>query len=108
LSTFFHRQSATEIIVHVRVTPKSAKDRIDGVEVRDDGKAYLRVRVRAVSEDGKANRAVEKLIASFMEIAPGSVMVLSGETSRMKTLSLAGDVAGMEGRLAALCVQSGN
>jgi uncharacterized protein len=105
LTPFFHRKSATEIIAHVRVTPKSAKDMVDGVEVRDDGKAYLRICVRAVPEDGKANKAVEKLVAKFLDVAAGSVTVLSGGTSRMKMLSLKGDVQAMEDRFASLCTQ---
>ncbi|AKI02981.1 putative ACR, YggU family [Hoeflea sp. IMCC20628] len=51
----------------------------------------LKARVRAVPENGKANRAIEKLIAKRLKIAKSKVRVISGDTSRNKTLRIDGD-----------------
>lgn len=51
----------------------------------------LKARVRAMAEKSKANRALEKLIAKRLKIAKSSVRVISGETSRSKTLRIEGD-----------------
>lgn len=63
----------------------------------------LAVRVRAVPEKGLANRALEKLIARWLDVPASSVKVTTGETSRIKTVSITGD--DIEGRV--LAAQAG-
>jgi uncharacterized protein YggU (UPF0235/DUF167 family) len=75
-----------------RVTPRSAREGVEGVAKNAEGPA-LRVRVRAVAEDGRANRAVEAVVAEWLGVAKSSVTVVSGAKSRIKTLAVAGDVA---------------
>ncbi len=82
------------IELHVRLTPKSAHDRVDGVELRGD-LPFLKVRVRAVPEDGKANVALEKLIADWVGLARGQVSLTAGHTARIKTIAVAGDPAAL-------------
>jgi len=53
----------------------------------------LKVRVRAVAEKNKANRALEKLIAKHLKIGKTAVRVISGETSRSKIIRVDGDPA---------------
>jgi len=47
--------------------------------------------VRAVAENNKANRAIEKLIAKRLRIGKTSVRVISGDTSRSKIIRIEGD-----------------
>jgi hypothetical protein len=77
----------------LRVTPNAGVTRIDGIEIRDDGSAMLRVRVTAVPDKGKANKAVIALIADRFAVAKSSVTLKSGESARLKLLHLAGDPA---------------
>lgn len=51
----------------------------------------LKARVRAVAENNKANRALEKLIAKKLKTAKTAVRVVSGETSRSKIIRVEGD-----------------
>jgi len=51
----------------------------------------LKARVRAVPENSKANRAIEKLIAKRLKIAKSTVRVISGDTSRNKTIRIDGE-----------------
>jgi uncharacterized protein YggU (UPF0235/DUF167 family) len=51
----------------------------------------LKVRVRAVAEKNKANRALEKLIAKRLKIGKTAVRVISGETSRSKIIRVEGE-----------------
>jgi len=46
--------------------------------------------VRAAPENNEANRALEALIAKAFGVAKGKVTMSRGETSRMKTLEIAG------------------
>ena len=68
----------------VRVTPNASLDRVEGMVGDDAGRTYLKVRVRAVPENGKANRAVEKLLAKTLGLPKSAVRVVTGETSRIK------------------------
>lgn len=88
------------VIVRFRLTPKSSKDAIDGLETTTDGPAF-KARVRAVPEDGAANSALEKLVAGWLEVPKSTVRLVSGGKSRVKSLAVDGDVHMLEGRLAA-------
>jgi uncharacterized protein len=77
----------------VNVTPKSGKDQVMGVSVADDGTCEVRVRVTAPPDNGKANKAVCKLMASTLGISKSAVTIKRGETSHHKMLELAMDPA---------------
>ena len=77
----------------VRLTPKAALDRLEGVETTADGRSHLKARVRAVPENGAANQALEKLLAKALGVPASAVSVVAGGTARLKTLRVAGDPA---------------
>jgi uncharacterized protein YggU (UPF0235/DUF167 family) len=77
----------------VRLTPKAAFDRLEGVETAADGRSHLKARVRAVPENGAANRALEKLIAKALGVPMSTVSVVAGGTARLKTVRISGDPA---------------
>ncbi len=99
------RQSATGVTVPVRLTPKSSRDEIAGVE-EFDGEAVLKARVRALPEDGRANAALEKLMAKWLGLPASSVEVVHGAKSRLKQVAIAGNALALAAliaeRLAAL------
>lgn len=90
-----YRLSPSGLSLFVRVTPNAGRDAIEGVELRDDGSAVLRVRVKAVPDKGKANAAVVALIAKALGVPKSAVSVVSGETARLKTLAVVGDGAAL-------------
>lgn len=92
------RAASGGILVRLRLTPKSSSDRIEGIMPTSEGPA-LKARVRAVPEDGKANAAAARLLAEWAGVAPGTVQLVSGATSRVKTFLIAGDAAGLSSRL---------
>lgn len=87
------------VIVRVRITPKSAKDVIDGVGETAEGPA-LKARVRAVPADGAANAAVMKLLADWLGVPKSSVKLAHGGKSRVKSVEITGNVKHIETRLA--------
>lgn len=99
------RGTETGVVIQVRLTPKSARDEISGVE-HFGGEAALKARVRALPEDGKANAALEKLVAKWLGVAPSCVKVAHGGKSRMKQVAVDGDAIALSAliasRLAAL------
>ena len=77
------RYSAQGISIALRVTPRGGREDIDGIETLANGRAVLKIRVRAIAEGGEANRAVTELLAK--------VRILSGVTSRLKQMAVDGD-----------------
>lgn len=92
---------ADGLLVSVRVTPKSARDGLEGVEHLSDGRAVVKARVRAVPEDGKANAALAKVLAAALGVPARDVRLESGATARLKTFLVSGDAAQLASRLAA-------
>jgi len=75
----------------VRLTPKSARDAIEGVEQLGDGRCVLKARVRAPASEGAANAALVKLVARALAVPPRDVVLAGGATARIKRLTIAGD-----------------
>jgi uncharacterized protein len=94
VSAFF-RERWDGIELLVRLTPKSSADRIEGIGELSDGRRHLKARVRAVPESGKANKALEKLIAEAFGVPHRDVAVTAGGTSRLKTVAITGDPAAL-------------
>lgn len=89
--TSFFRERDDGIELFARLTPRSAKDAVEGVEQTADGRCHLAARVRAVPEKGEANAALEKLLAAEFDIPRKSIKVVAGSTSRLKTIRITGN-----------------
>ena len=74
----------------VRLTPGAAVDRIDGWDVDADGRAVLKVRVRARPVEGEANAALIKLLAKALGVPKSAVSLDRGGQSRTKMISITG------------------
>lgn len=89
--------------VRVRLTPSSNADRIDGLGADSAGAPHVKARVRAVPEDGEANDALVELLADSLGVSKSAVRVERGQTTRVKTVYIAGVAAPeMEAWLAGL------
>lgn len=86
----------------VRLTPNGGRDAIDGAETNAAGETYLKARVTAVPEKGKANKALVELVAKRLGVAKSTVGIISGDTSRQKILRIDGDPEDLQHRLSAL------
>lgn len=88
-----YRPEAGAILLTVRLTPRAARDAIEGVGVLADGQAVALARVRAVPEDGAANRALVALLAKAFGRPKSAIKLTGGATARVKHLRIAGDPA---------------
>jgi uncharacterized protein YggU (UPF0235/DUF167 family) len=68
--------------IAVRVTPRASRN---GVEETAEG---LKVTVTTVPEDGKANKAVVKLVADALGVAKSRLTLLRGASGRDKLFRL--------------------
>jgi hypothetical protein len=79
------RQTSGGVLIALRAQPKASRDAVVGV-LGD----RLKVAVTAPPTGGKANQAIEKLLARELGLRRSAVNVVAGQTSRDKTLELAG------------------
>ena len=93
---------ADGVALDVRVTPRSERDAIEGVEYRADGRAVLKARVRAAPFEGGANDALRRLIARELRVAARQVEIASGANARLKRLRIVGDVQMLDATLGRL------
>ena len=74
--------------LRVRAQPGASKDAIEGPGADAAGQTFLKVRVRAVPEQGRANAAIEHLLAKALGLPKSAVSVEKGETQRIKTVRI--------------------
>lgn len=82
---------ADHVRLSIRLTPNGGRDAIEGVETDAAGDSYLKARVRAVPEGGKANKALVELVAKTFGLPKSAIRFVSGETARKKILRIDGD-----------------
>ena len=87
----FWKRTNDGVDLFLKVTPNASKDTVEGLVEDADGGRRLAVRVRAVPEKGKANSAVEKLLAKTLRVPKSSVSVVRGDTHRLKTVRISAD-----------------
>ncbi len=85
--------------MRIRLTPKAARSRIEGVGAGADGGAVLKVAVTAPPERGKANAAMITLLAKAWRLPKTSMAIAAGATARRKTLLVRGDGKALVARL---------
>lgn len=81
------------LIISVRLTPKSSRDAIEGLDILSDGREIVKARVRAIADQGKANAAALQLFSRAFDVASSKVKLVSGSTSRIKIIRIEGDGA---------------
>ncbi|VAW19115.1 hypothetical protein MNBD_ALPHA12-729 [hydrothermal vent metagenome] len=94
-----YRFDKSAIILFLRVTPNAGRNEIVGTQMRDDGRAVLRIRVSAVPDKGKANKAVIALLAKNLHLPKSAFSIVSGQTARLKTISITGEREEIAARL---------
>jgi hypothetical protein len=71
----------------IKVVPGASSDAVEWLE---EESLLVKVRVTVAPEKGKANKAVEKLLADRLGLPKGSVIITSGQTSQLKLVELTG------------------
>ncbi|MBU4421884.1 DUF167 domain-containing protein [Candidatus Parcubacteria bacterium] len=70
------------MLLNIKVIPNAKREQIKKTE------SGLRVYVNAPSEDGRANKAVIKLLARELDVAKNRIEIISGEKSREKLIKI--------------------
>lgn len=83
-----YRDTPEGVVISIRAQPKASRDAVIG-PIGD----AIKVAVSAAPEDGKANRAIEAVVAAWLGVSKSAVSVVSGHQSRSKVVRVAGVVA---------------
>jgi len=73
------------VTLDIAVKPRSSRERVGPIQGD-----RLCVAVNAPPVDGKANEAVVRVLAETLKVARSAVTIVRGETSRKKTVRIAG------------------
>lgn len=87
------------IALSILLQPRAADSRIVGVEAAADGARRLKARVTAPPSEGEANRALIRLLAKTLGVAPSRITIEQGAGDRRKLVAVAGDPAALEDKL---------
>jgi hypothetical protein len=71
--------------IRVKVVPRSSRNAVAG----KDGEVY-RIKIASPPVDGAANRSLIAFLAKKLGLPKRSIRIVSGETSRMKTVRITG------------------
>lgn len=82
---FFIKETATGVVFHIHVVPKSAKNEIAGVQ----GDA-VKLKINAPPVEGHANAACIKFLSEILGVRKNQVTIVSGHKSRKKTVAIEG------------------
>ncbi|MDP3097169.1 MAG: DUF167 domain-containing protein [Syntrophales bacterium] len=79
------RETETGVVFRIRVVPRAS--RREPVGIRDDA---LKLRITAPPVEGKANRECVRMLAELLGVKKTQVAIISGHTSRTKTVAVEG------------------
>ena len=88
-----YRVEPEAIVLTVRLTPHADRDAIAGVARLADGQVVAQARVRAVPEDGAANKALIALLSKIFRRPKSAIELIGGASARVKQLRIAGTPA---------------
>ena len=91
--------SAQGVRVLVRASPKSSRSGVAGLMPRPDGRAELKVGLRAPPEGGKANEELIGVLAEAWGLPRRSLTLAAGAADRRKVVLVAGEAVPLLARL---------
>jgi uncharacterized protein (TIGR00251 family) len=86
LESLCYEKSKNGIYLKVKVVPKSSKN-----EVLNLMGNRIRITVKAVPQDGKANLMLEEVVADFLGVKKSNCTVTAGRKTSLKTVFVATD-----------------
>jgi uncharacterized protein (TIGR00251 family) len=75
----------TKTVIRVKLLPKSSRNQVVGRE----GDLF-KVKVVAPPIEGKANKALVALLAGKLRVPKGAIEIISGKSSRLKSIRIDG------------------
>jgi uncharacterized protein len=96
----FLRRDGSDLLVAIRLTPRASRDAIGALWQDAQGQGWLQASVTAPPDKGRANAALIALLAKRFKVAQSSILLETGEVSRLKRLRILDCPAALEQQLA--------
>lgn len=77
--------SSGKTCFQVRLQPRASKNEVAGLL-----QGAVKIRLTSPPVDNRANRQLEKFLASILEVPRTSIEIVAGEKSRLKTVAVNG------------------
>ncbi|MBZ0217243.1 MAG: DUF167 family protein [Fimbriimonadaceae bacterium] len=90
------------LVLTIRLTPNGATDAVGECTTLADGMVVLKIRVRAVPEDNKANKAAIKLLAKILSWPRTDMSLVGGHKSRIKKILIEGNSEEIANKISAI------
>ena len=84
----FYEKKPGQLIINLKITTKTSKTQFI---LPENQAPWARLKISAVPEKGKANKAIVNFLGKSLKIAKSDIHILKGETSPLKTISINGD-----------------
>ena len=78
----------SEALVAIRLQPRASRDQVQGLR---DG--AIAIQLKAPPVDGEANAALLRFVARALSVRPSGVVLVRGQTSRLKWIQVEGFTA---------------
>ena len=69
--------------IYVRVKPNSKSEKVEQVDA-----THYKVAVKEPATEGRANWGVVRVLAEYFNVAPSTIKIVSGQTSRDKMIEI--------------------
>ncbi len=89
MNGFRIEQAGEDVLIWIKAVPGASRNEITGV-IGD----RLKVRISAPPEDGKANRAICKIVAQALGVRANQVSIEGGSTNPQKIVRISGATVG--------------
>ena len=89
------------VVLAVRLTPRAARDVVDGVGRLSDGREVAVVHVRALPSEGAANASLVVLLAKTLRVPKSAVSIVAGGATRLKQVRIDGDTQALSAMIEA-------
>ena len=90
-------KTAAGVTLRMRVQPGASKNEIVGVQ-----QDALKIRISAPPVQGKANKVLIQFLAKELGVKKSEIEIVSGHTSRIKTIQIVGEGGEIEKRIQTL------
>ena len=74
-------------IIYLKIKASAKRNSIDG-RVEMNNRSYLKLSIKAIPENGKANRNIIQFLAKEWNISKDDLEIISGKTSKFKVLRI--------------------
>jgi uncharacterized protein (TIGR00251 family) len=88
----------------VHLTPSAAKNQFIRIDQNANSTVRLRTTVTAAPEQGKANKALIKLLSKKLRLPKSAIQIIAGQHAREKTLVICGETSTLLTQIAAVFV----